>query len=149
QNGRGNGLTTPNGRAQEAVIRRALEAAGCTPDEIGYVEAFGGATPLGDRIELEALDRVFGRARTSPLWVGSVKSNLGHAEGAAGMASLIKAVLAVGRECIPQSLGWERPPAGLPWEAMRLRVPVESTPWPAGPRCAGVSGFGFSGTNVH
>ena len=149
QNGRGNGLTAPNGRAQEAVIQRALDSAGRRPDDVGYVEAFGAATPLGDRIELEALDRVFGRARTSPLDVGSVKTNLGHAEAAAGMASLIKAVLAVAHDRIPASLGWERPPPGLPWDAMRLRVPVEPAPWPAGDRCAGISGFGFSGTNVH
>ncbi len=162
QNGRGNGLTAPNGRAQEALIRKALGSAGVTPDQVDYVEAFGGGTPIGDRVEVEALDRVFGNGaagpgRDRPLWIGAVKTNLGHAEGASGMASLAKTVLALGSGTIPATRNLATPNPSIAWARTPVRPVTEAMPWPSGrgegpgvpPRIAGVSAFGFSGTNAH
>ncbi|MBO1413051.1 type I polyketide synthase, partial [Streptomyces sp. FH025] len=153
QDGASSGLTVPNGTAQQAVITAALADAGVEPAEISYLEAHGTGTSLGDPIELNAAWAVLGRGRKpgEPLAVGSVKSNLGHAESAAGMASVFKLVLALKHGRIPASLHCEELNPHVPWDTMNLRVVDSLAPWrrTAGPRLAGVSGFGFSGTNAH
>ncbi len=152
QDGASGGLTVPNGPAQTALIRAALHNARLGPDDLQYVEAHGTGTPLGDPIELRSLGEVFaGRAPETPLLVGSVKTNIGHLEAAAGVAAVAKVVLAVEHGEIPPHLHFRRPTPHVPWGALRLAVPAERTPWPAsdGPRRAGVSSFGFSGTNAH
>jgi acyl transferase domain-containing protein len=151
QDGRGSGLTVPNAAAQEAVIRRALAAADVAPHEVGYVEAHGTGTALGDPIEVRALARVLGEGRSAerPLWLGSVKTNVGHLEAAAGVVGLMKAVLAVERGAIPPHLHLRQPNPYIPWAELPVRVATELTPWPAGRRLAGVSSFGFGGTNAH
>ena len=153
QDGRSSGLTVPNGLAQQALIGQALESAGLTPADLDYVEAHGTGTALGDPIELEALGSVFGKARkdSSPLWVGSVKTNMGHLEAAAGVAGLIKLVLSLQHEVIPPHLHFRKPTTHVDWRTNSLRVPTEAVAWPAGDRrrIGGVSSFGFSGTNVH
>jgi 3-oxoacyl-(acyl-carrier-protein) synthase/SAM-dependent methyltransferase/acyl carrier protein len=150
--GRTSGLTVPNGAAQEAVVREALSNAGLRPEQIGYVELHGTGTPLGDPIELQALDRAMpGRQAVHPLWIGSVKTNIGHLEAAAGMAGLIKAIQALQHGQIPPHLHFESPNPAIPWAELRVLVPRQLTHWPAGPepRRAGVSAFGMSGTNAH
>ncbi|HKF49640.1 MAG TPA: SDR family NAD(P)-dependent oxidoreductase [Terracidiphilus sp.] len=146
-------LSVPNGLAQQNVIRRALADAGAAPGKVAYVEAHGTATPLGDPIEVEALGEVFGPGRSSdaPLYLGSVKTNLGHLEGAAGIAGLIKVVLAIEHEEIPPHLHFTHPNPLIAWDSLSIRVAERSIPWPRSesPRLAGVSSFGFSGTNVH
>ncbi len=155
QDGRSNGLTAPNGPAQERVIRGALARAGVAPESVGYVEAHGTGTALGDPIEALALGAALGAGRPAdaPLLVGSVKTNLGHLEAAAGIASLAKVVLALRHGEIPASLHFRNPSPHIPWERLPLRVVAERTPWPApaegAPRRAGVSSFGFTGTNAH
>ena len=153
QDGPSGGLTVPNGPAQEAVIRAALADAGVAPHEVGYVEAHGTGTSLGDPIELRALGAVLspGRPPAEPLWVGSVKTNVGHLEAAAGVAGVIKVVLGLRHETIPPHLHFRTPNPHVAWDAMALAVPTRAVPWPAGARrrIAGVSSFGFSGTNVH
>jgi acyl transferase domain-containing protein len=149
--GASSGLTVPSGLAQQAVIRRACEAAAISPRALGYVEAHGTATLLGDPIELEALGEVAaGRAPDEPLWVGSIKSNLGHLEAAAGIAGLLKVVLMLQHRQIPASLHFHQPNPHADWASLPLRVPTALMPWPSsGPRLAGLSSFGLSGTNVH
>ena len=147
QDGRSNGLTAPSGPAQEVVLRGALARAGLTAGDVGYIEAHGTGTPLGDPLEMKAIGAVFGGAER-PLWVGSVKSNVGHTEGAAGVAGLIKAVLAVDRGAVPASLHFRTPSPHIPFAELGVAVPTATVPWPA-PRVAGVSAFGFSGTNAH
>ncbi|MCP3102824.1 type I polyketide synthase [Myxococcus sp. K15C18031901] len=151
--GRSSALMVPNGRAQERVIRTALESCGVEPGQIGYVEAHGTGTVLGDPIEMEALRGVFGRgeARTSPLLVGSVKTNIGHLEAAAGIAGLFKVLLALRNEVIPPHLHLTRPNPNISWSELPVEVPTRPRPWPRGEqrRFAGLSSFGFSGTNVH
>jgi len=153
QDGRSNGLMAPNPAAQMAVLRTAYANAGLPPREVDYVEAHGTGTLLGDPIEARALGTVLGRGRaeTSPLLIGAVKSNLGHLEAAAGVAGFIKAVLAVQRGHIPANLGFEAPNPHIPFENLRLKVVAEPTDWPSieRPRRAGVSSFGFGGTNAH
>ncbi|WP_437515469.1 SDR family NAD(P)-dependent oxidoreductase [Sorangium sp. So ce1099] len=153
QDGRSNGLTAPSGLAQEAVIRRALEKAGVAPGAVGYVEAHGTGTPLGDPIEMLALGKVLaeGRAEGSPVIVGSLKSNIGHAVAAAGVGGVIKTVLALQHETIPRSLHFRVPSPHIPWADLPVKVAAEAVPWPAGgvARIAGVSSFGASGTNAH
>ena len=153
QDGASSGLTAPNGPAQEAVIREALGRAGVTPADVDYVEAHGTGTALGDPIEVRALGTVLaaGRPATRPLLIGSVKTNIGHAEAAAGIAGLIKVVLALQHEALPPQLHFERPSPHIPWDEHPVQVVTQLTPWPAGARrrVAGVSSFGFSGTNVH
>ncbi|MET8545283.1 beta-ketoacyl synthase N-terminal-like domain-containing protein, partial [Kitasatospora sp. NPDC004799] len=148
--GRSSTLTAPNGPSQEAVLRAALAAAGLTADQVGYVEAHGTGTRLGDPIEMGALRAVYGESAGGELHVGSVKSNIGHLEAAAGMAGLIKAVLCLEHRRIPASLHVDtvNPLIGL--DGSRLRIPRATTEWPAGPgRAAAVSSFGFGGTNAH
>ena len=153
QDGKSSGLTVPNGPAQEAVIREALTRAGVRPADVSYVEAHGTGTSLGDPIELRALGRVFGEGRPADqrLTVGSVKTNLGHLEAAAGVAGLIKVVLALQHGEIPAHLHLRRPTAHVAWNELPIQVPATRQPWAAGAarRIAGVSSFGFSGANAH
>ncbi|MEK9501492.1 SDR family NAD(P)-dependent oxidoreductase [Gaopeijia maritima] len=150
QDGRTSGLTVPNGPAQEAVIRAALDDAGLTPDDIGLVESHGTGTSLGDPIEIGALGRVFGTGRDRPLRVGAVKTNLGHLESAAGVAGVIKAVLAVREGVVPGNLHFHTPSSRIDWESAPVEIPTAASAWEGeGPRRAGVSSFGFSGTNAH
>ncbi|HWV56826.1 MAG TPA: beta-ketoacyl synthase N-terminal-like domain-containing protein, partial [Longimicrobiales bacterium] len=153
QDGRSSGLTAPSGPAQEAVIRAALARAGLEPADIGYVEAHGTGTSLGDPIEVEALGRVFGAGRREgrPLLIGSIKTNFGHLEAAAGIAGLIKAALVVHHGEVPPHLHFETPNPHIPWSELSLDVPTRLIPFPPGGerRRAGVSSFGFSGTNAH
>ena len=153
QDGRSNGLTAPNGPAQEAVLRAALRTAGVAPSHVGYVEAHGTGTSLGDPIEVNALSAVLGvdRASDSPLLLGSVKTNIGHLEAAAGIAGVIKTVIALQRKEIPPHLHYTTPNPFIDWSAMPMHVPTAVTAWTPidGKRIAGVSSFGFSGTNAH
>ena len=152
QDGRSSGLTAPNGLAQERVVRAALRAAGVQSGDVSYVEAHGTGTALGDPIEIDALARVFGeRDRATPLHVGSVKTNVAHLEAAAGIASVMKVVLALQHDRIPPHLHLSERNPRIPWDAIPIDVPANGAPWPRGeaPRIAGVSSFGFSGTNVH
>jgi acyl transferase domain-containing protein len=153
QDGRTGGLTAPSGAAQQKVIARALADAGLTPAEIDYVEAHGTGTPLGDAIELNALAESYAKDRDekAPLLIGSVKTNIGHLEAGAGMAGVIKTILALRHGTIPGHARFERPTPHLAWDFVAMRVPTESTVWPVTgrPRRAGVSSFGFSGTNGH
>ena len=153
QDGRSSGLTVPNGLAQETLIREVLRKAGVKPSEVGYLEAHGTGTSLGDPIEARALASVFaqGRSADNPLVVGSVKSNIGHAESAAGIAGLIKLVLALQNKTIPLQLHFTKPSPQIPWDDYPLAINTEPTPWPSvnGKRIAGVNAFGGSGTNAH
>ncbi len=145
------GFTAPSVGGQAAVIAEALANAGVDADSIGFVEAHGTATALGDPVEIAALTKAFRRttARRGYCAVGSVKTNLGHLEVAAGIAGLIKATLAVERAEIPPSLHFERPNPQIDFEASPFFVSSDLAPWPEGPRRAGVSSFGFGGTNAH
>jgi acyl transferase domain-containing protein/NADPH:quinone reductase-like Zn-dependent oxidoreductase/NADP-dependent 3-hydroxy acid dehydrogenase YdfG/SAM-dependent methyltransferase len=153
QDGPSSSLTAPNGPAQEAVIRAALAKAGVAPYLVGYVEAHGTGTQLGDPLEAQALGAVYsdGRPADRPLLVGSVKSNLGHLEAAAGAIGLIKTVLALQHGQIPRSLHVSAPSPHVAWRDLGLRVAARAQPWPEidGRRIGAVSSFGFSGTNVH
>ncbi|MGA8086340.1 MAG: type I polyketide synthase, partial [Terracidiphilus sp.] len=152
QDGRSSGLTAPNGPSQEAVMRQALHRARLEPAEIGYVEAHGTGTSLGDPIEVQALGNVLCRDRRDgdSLIIGSVKTNVGHLEAAAGVAGLIKAALCVERGKIPPHLHFKTPNPHIAWEDYALSVPTTAIEWDTGhPRIASVSAFGFSGTNAH
>jgi acyl transferase domain-containing protein/NADPH:quinone reductase-like Zn-dependent oxidoreductase/aryl carrier-like protein len=153
QDGRSSGLTAPNGTAQEAVIRAALANARVKPDEISYVEAHGTGTPLGDPIEVKALHQVYGqRPADTPLMVGSVKTNIGHLEAAAGVAGVIKVAMALQHRTIPPHLHLKQRNHLIAWDEMPITVPTVPTPWSSAagqPRRASVSSFGFSGTNAH
>jgi microcystin synthetase protein McyG len=153
QDGRSGGLTVPNGPAQEAVIRAALAAARVEPADISYVEAHGTGTSLGDPIEVRALAGVLGAGRShdNPLSIGSVKTNIGHLEAAAGIAGVIKVILSLQHEYIPPHLHFRQPSPHIPWSEYPVSVTANGKPWrrAARPRLAGVSSFGFSGTNVH
>lgn len=154
QDDKSNGIMAPNPSAQIGVLENACKSARVDPLEIGYVEAHGTGTSLGDRIEAHALGMVFGRKRpgSGPLMIGSIKPNIGHLEGAAGIAGLIKAVLMVERGSLLPSGGFTEPNPAIPFTELGLRVVDELQEWPvvAGrPRRAGVSSFGFGGTNAH
>ncbi|CLW79481.1 type I polyketide synthase [Mycobacterium tuberculosis] len=154
QDGKSNGIMAPNPSAQIGVLENACKSARVDPLEIGYVEAHGTGTSLGDRIEAHALGMVFGRKRpgSGPLMIGSIKPNIGHLEGAAGIAGLIKAVLMVERGSLLPSGGFTEPNPAIPFTELGLRVVDELQEWPvvAGRlRRAGVSSFGFGGTNAH
>ena len=152
EDGHSNGLTAPNGLAQQRVIRQALYNAGISPALVSYVEAHGTGTPLGDPIEMESVQAVLGagRAPEKPLWIGSVKTNLGHLYTAAGMAGIMKTVLALQHEAIPPHLNFAEPNPNIVWEK-QVEVPTRLMPWEPvqGRRIAGVSSFGWSGTNAH
>lgn len=153
QDGRSNGLTAPNGPAQQAVIRQALADAGVAPEQIGYVEAHGTGTPLGDPIEVQALAAVLGPERVpdQACLIGSVKTNVGHLEAAAGVAGLIKTVLSLTHEEIPPHLHLQQLNPHIVLDGAGLDVVRQRRPWRRGerPRLAGVSSFGFGGTNAH
>ncbi|WP_129674296.1 type I polyketide synthase [Candidatus Chloroploca sp. Khr17] len=153
QDGRSNGLTAPNGPAQVAVIRAALEDAALKPADVHYVETHGTGTALGDPIEVQALGAALGPGRdaSTRLAIGSVKTNLGHLESAAGVAGLIKAVLMLQHGMIPPHLHLTELNPHIAWDELPIDVPATGVPWPVrpGPRIAGVSSFGFSGTNAH
>lgn len=151
QNGTSGGLTVPSAYAQEQVIRNALKQAGCSPKMIDYVEAHGTGTSLGDPIEIRALEAVFNQDRTAPLWVGSVKTNIGHTESASGIAGLIKTILAMQHRQLPPHLHLDHPSPHIPWDKLNIRIPVRLSEWEAvqKSRMAGISSFGFTGTNAH
>ncbi|HZI03461.1 MAG TPA: beta-ketoacyl synthase N-terminal-like domain-containing protein, partial [Archangium sp.] len=150
QDGRSSGLTVPNGLAQQELLRQALANARVAAADLSYVEAHGTGTALGDPIEVQALGAVLGEGRPAdrPLRVGSVKTNVGHMEAAAGMGSLLKVVLALQHAQVPPSLHLRTPNPQLGLEQWPVRVPTTLEPW-EGPRLAGVSGFSLSGTNAH
>ncbi|MFN6535672.1 MAG: SDR family NAD(P)-dependent oxidoreductase [Nostoc sp. EkiNYC01] len=151
QDGRSNGMTAPNGSAQQAVIRQALAAAAVQPQEIGYVEAHGTGTVLGDPIEIRALTSVLcaDRSQDNALIVGSVKTNIGHLEAAAGIAGIMKVVLALQHRQIPPHLHFTQPNPHIDWQELPLVIPTQLTPWTSDKLLAGVSSFGMSGTNAH
>ncbi|NEQ43491.1 MAG: type I polyketide synthase [Leptolyngbya sp. SIOISBB] len=153
QDGRSSGFTVPNKMAQEALIKGALAAAKINPEDVDYIEAHGTGTPLGDPIELRGLADTLCQQRPGdePLKVGSVKTNLGHLESAAGIAGLIKVVLALQHKAIPPHLHFREPNPHLDWSQLPIHVTTELTPWLStrSPRLAGVSSFGASGTNAH
>jgi acyl transferase domain-containing protein/acyl carrier protein len=151
-NGRSSSLIAPNGLSQQAAIRGALENGGIDPTSVNYVEVQGTSTALGEPIEVEALAAVYSKNRPSdrPLIISSVKTNIGHLEAAAGIASLIKVVMALQHGEIPPHLHFKQPNPYIDWDKLHVKVPTNKIPWPATEkRLAGVSAFGFSGTNAH
>jgi acyl transferase domain-containing protein/NADPH-dependent curcumin reductase CurA/NADP-dependent 3-hydroxy acid dehydrogenase YdfG len=155
QDGRTPGMTVPSEQAQRQLLQLACEKAGVAPHELDYVEAHGTGTPVGDPIEATAIGSVVGvdRGRRSPCWVGSVKTNIGHLEAGAGIASLIKVALALRHQQIPQHLHFQSPNPAIHFDELRLRVPTATMPWDAGRdslvRLAGINGFGYGGANAH
>ncbi|NEQ95286.1 MAG: SDR family NAD(P)-dependent oxidoreductase [Cyanothece sp. SIO2G6] len=153
QDGPSGGLTVPNGPSQVSVIRQALQNGGVDPKMVSYIEAHGTGTSLGDPIEVAALGDVFGKGRSpeQPLLLGSVKTNVGHLEAAAGIAGLMKVVLQLQHQEIAPHLHFQQPSPHIDWDQMSITIPTQATPWQPieDKRIAGVSSFSFSGTNAH
>src|ERR1700754_2929665 len=153
QDGASGGLTVPNGVAQQRVIADALKHADLEPSDVGYLEAHGTGTSLGDPIEAQAAGAVYGVGREAgrPLLIGSAKTNIGHLEAAAGIAGVIKVILSLEHETLPKHLHFENPSPHIPWDRLAVEVVQEATPWERNglPRIAGISSFGFAGTNAH
>lgn len=151
QDGASASLTAPNQVAQESLISEALQKANLPPSAVMYLEAHGTGTSLGDPIEVQAAAKVLGkeRAHNNPLLIGSVKTNIGHLEAAAGIAGLIKTVISLNQDTIPKQLHFQTPNPLIPWAQLPVKVVDQPTPWPKGRRIASVSSFGFSGTNAH
>ncbi|WP_111977550.1 SDR family NAD(P)-dependent oxidoreductase [Algibacillus agarilyticus] len=149
QDGPSGGLTVPNGPAQVNVIKKALKSSKINPEQVGYVEAHGTGTALGDPIEMSALNSAYGEQRPNALWVGSVKTNFGHLESAAGIAGLIKSVLMLKHGQIPPHLHFNEPSPHIPWQELAVKIPTKLQSWDQKTRYTGVSSFSFSGTNAH
>ncbi len=153
QDGRSNGLTAPNGLSQQTVIMKAMQQAGLTPAAVSYIEAHGTGTPLGDPIEMNALKNVLmEEGRQHPLWIGAAKASIGHLEAAAGIAGVIKTVLALQHREIPAQLNFQSLNPNISLQQLPMHIPVQHTTWevPEGKkRVAGISSFGFGGTNSH
>lgn len=149
QDGHSAGMTAPNGRAQHDVIHTALERAGIHPESVSFLEAHGTGTAIGDPVEVEQLAATYGTQGDLPCWLGSVKASVGHLEAAAGIASVIKTVLALEHQTIPPQLHLQRLNPRITLEGTRLTIPVQPVPWAAQQRIAAISSFGFGGTNVH
>ncbi|OIW24709.1 putative polyketide synthase [Coniochaeta ligniaria NRRL 30616] len=151
QDGKTPGITMPNGAAQEALMEQVYRNAGLNPAECGFVEAHGTGTRVGDPIEATAIHNVLGQGRTprDPLWIGSVKSNIGHLEGASGIVAIIKAALMLERGFILPNYDFKQPNTKIPWKEWNLKVPTGQRPWPRGKKYVSVNNFGFGGTNGH
>ncbi|KAL2119996.1 hypothetical protein VTJ04DRAFT_6957 [Mycothermus thermophilus] len=151
QDGKTPGITMPSGAAQEELIKQVYRNAGIDPADCGFVEAHGTGTRVGDPIEATAIRNVLGQKRTArdPLWIGSVKSNIGHLEAASGIAGIIKAALMLERGFILPNYDFKHPNPKIPWKEWNLKVPTAQRPWPRGKKYISVNNFGFGGTNGH
>lgn len=151
QDGRTQGITLPNGEAQEKLMRDVCQQAGILPEQVQYVEAHGTGTKAGDPIEAESLGRVFGRPGGEKCWIGSVKTNIGHLEAAAGISSVVKAILMLKHKQIPPHLHLKNVNSRIDLDKLGLRIPQQLEPWPEheGPAYIGINSFGYGGTNAH
>ncbi|KAL8865550.1 MAG: hypothetical protein Q9198_009268, partial [Flavoplaca austrocitrina] len=151
QDGNTPGITLPSTSAQEALIRQTYAGAGLPLNETSFFEAHGTGTPAGDPLEARALGATFGKVRPpgDPLLVGSIKTNIGHLEGAAGLAAVIKTILSLEKGIIPPNLWFDKANPRIPMDDLNIRIPTEAVEWPSGVRRASVNSFGYGGTNAH